>query len=132
MERLHSCPDDDARTIQFSFPQRARFSQPAPAMKLRESGKARIRCGELGEDRLIARLVAHLKMPPQVIAGPGDDCAVVATPGQDHLLLLKTDCVVEEIHFLPNEKPSAIGRKAMMRALSDFAAMSGLPQYALV
>lgn len=87
---------------------------------------------ELGEERLIARLVAHLKTPPKVITGPGDDCAVVATPGEDHLLLLKTDCVVEGIHFLPNEKPSAVGRKAMLRALSDFAAMSGLPQYALV
>jgi thiamine-monophosphate kinase len=51
---------------------------------------------------------------------------------KDRLLLLKTDCVVEGVHFLPNEKPSAVGWKAMMRTLSDFAAMSGLPQYALV
>ena len=66
------------------------------------------------------------------IAGPGDDCAVVAAPGKDRLLLLKTDCVVEGVHFRPNEKPAAVGWKAMMRTLSDFAAMSGLPQYALV
>ena len=101
-------------------------------MKLRESARGRIRCGELGEDRLIAQLVAHLKTRPDVIAGPGDDCAVVAAPGQDRLLLLKTDCVVEGVHFRPNVKPSAVGWKAMMRTLSDFAAMSGLPQYALV
>ena len=44
------------------------------------------------------------------------------------LLLLKTDCVVEGVHFLPNEKPTAVGWKAMMRALSDFAAMAGRPQ----
>ena len=87
---------------------------------------------ELGEDRLVARLVAHLKTRPDVIAGPGDDCAVVAAPDNDRLLLLKTDCVVEGVHFQPNEKPSAVGWKAMMRTLSDFAAMSGLPQYALV
>ncbi len=101
-------------------------------MKLRESARGRIRCGDLGEDRLIARLLAHLPTSARVTAGPGDDCAVVAAPGEDHLLLLKTDCVVEGIHFLPNEKASAVGWKAMMRALSDFAAMSGLPQYALV
>ena len=101
-------------------------------MKLRESARGRIRCGELGEDRLIARLVAHLQTRPDVIAGPGDDCAVVAAPGGKQLLLLKTDCVVEGVHFLPNEKPSAVGWKAMMRTLSDFAAMSGRPRYALV
>ena len=73
-----------------------------------------------------------MKSRPDVIAGPGDDCAVVAAPEQDRLLLLKTDCVVERVHFRPNEKPAAVGWKAMARALSDFAAMSGLPQFALV
>jgi thiamine-monophosphate kinase len=87
---------------------------------------------ELGEDRLIAQLVARLKTRREVIAGPGDDCAVVAAPGKGQLLLLKTDCVVERVHFQPNEKPAAVGRKAMARTLSDFAAMSGLPHFALV
>ncbi len=87
---------------------------------------------ELGEDRLIADLVAGLKSRPDVVAGPGDDCAVVAAPESNSLLLLKTDCVVEGVHFLPNEKPSAVGAKAMARTLSDFAAMSGLPQFALI
>ena len=87
---------------------------------------------ELGEDGLIAQVVARLKKRPEVIAGPGDDCAIVAPLGKKELLLLKTDCVVEGVHFLPNEKPGAVGWKAMMRTLSDFAAMSGLPQYALV
>ena len=87
---------------------------------------------ERGEDRVIADLVADLKSRRGVVAGPGDDCAVVAGTKRGELLLLKTDCVVEGVHFLPNEKPSAIGTKAMARTLSDFAAMSGLPQYALV
>ena len=87
---------------------------------------------ELGEDRLIAQLVADLRSRPGVIAGPGDDCAVVASPEKGRLLLLKTDCVVEWVHFQPNEKPSAVGGKAMARTLSDFAAMSGLPHFALV
>ncbi len=87
---------------------------------------------EVGEDRLIARLISGLKTRPDVLAGPGDDCAVLAAPEKGRLLLLKTDCVVERVHFRPNEKPSAVGWKAMARTLSDFAAMSGWPQFALV
>ena len=87
---------------------------------------------DLGEDRLIAQLVARFKTRQGVIAGPGDDCAVVAAPGEDRFLLLKTDCVVERSHFQPNDPPAAVGWKAMARTLSDFAAMSGLPQFALV
>lgn len=101
-------------------------------MNLRESAKGRIRLRELGEDRLIAQLVERFLAHPKVIAGPGDDCAVLAGPEPGRRLLLKTDCVVEQVHFLPNEKPAKIGWKAMMRTLSDFAAMSGLPHYALI
>src|SRR5438067_9417381 len=64
--------------------------------------------------------------------GAGDDCAVVKFHGAKDWLLLKTDCVVEEIHFARETSARAIGRKAMMRALSDFAAMSGIPEFALI
>jgi thiamine-monophosphate kinase len=87
---------------------------------------------ELGEDRLIAQLVARLRSRPDVATGAGDDCAVLKGPGKDRLLLFKTDCVVEGVHFQPGEKPAAVGWKAMARTLSDFAAMSGLPHFALV
>ena len=87
---------------------------------------------ELGEDRLIAQLVKGLSARRDVIVGPGDDCAVLRSSKRQEYLLFKTDCVVEGVHFLPNEKPGAVGWKAMMRTLSDFAAMSGQPQYALV
>lgn len=87
---------------------------------------------ELGEDRLVAQLVARLRSRADVIVGPGDDCAVLQGPGPEQLLLLKSDCVVEGVHFQPDEKASRVGWKAMMRTLSDFAAMSGLPQYALI
>jgi thiamine-monophosphate kinase len=67
-----------------------------------------------------------------VLAGPDDDCAVVKLPDANEVLILKTDCVVEGVHFRPNEKAQAIGWKAMARTLSDFAAMAARPRFALV
>jgi len=87
---------------------------------------------QLGEDRLLARLLPSLSIHKGVVETAGDDCAAVEPPGGGNLVLLKTDCVVEEIHFVTEANPVSIGWKAMMRPLSDFAAMSGLPQFALV
>jgi thiamine-monophosphate kinase len=87
---------------------------------------------DLGEDRLLARLLPRLKLSKAVRAGPGDDCAVLRFPGTDKLLLFKTDCLVETVHFRPSDDADAVGWKAMMRPLSDFAAMSGMPQFALI
>ena len=67
-----------------------------------------------------------------VIAGIGDDCAVVRGPAKGRLLLLKTDCVVEGRHFLPSHPTSAVGWKAACRAVSDIASCGGLPTSALV
>jgi thiamine-monophosphate kinase len=87
---------------------------------------------QLGEDRLLARLLPSFSRQKGVLTGAGDDCAVVEPPRRNNLLLLKTDCVVEKIHFASGTDPVLIGWKAMMRPLSDFAAMSGVPQFALV
>jgi len=87
--------------------------------------------GELGEEALVARLVGTLPEGSGVVAGPGDDCAVVGAGGGEWLLL-KTDSLVEGIHFLPGTDPVMVGRKAMNRALSDVAAMGGWPSHALV
>jgi thiamine-monophosphate kinase len=87
---------------------------------------------ELGEDRLLGQLLSSLSIRKDVLVGAGDDCAVVRFPRENRLLLLKADCVVEEIHFAPSADPAAVGWKAMMRPLSDFAAMSGLPHFALI
>ena len=87
---------------------------------------------ELGEDRLLRRVVPSLPQNRAVVAGAGDDCAVVRFGRDKKLLLLKTDCVVEGVHFTADAKPRAVGWKAMARPLSDFAAMSGVPQFALV
>lgn len=89
---------------------------------------------EIGEDALVEQLTARLQKGKDVIAGAGeDDCAIIrnrATP--DVLTLLKTDCIVEGVHYLPDTPPSKVGWKAMARAISDIAAMGGIPEQALV
>ena len=87
---------------------------------------------ELGEDRLLARLLRSLPTSDDVIVGPGGDCAIVEPARGNELLVLKTDCVVEEIHFTDSVGPALVGWKAMVRPLSDFAAVSGVPKFALI
>jgi thiamine-monophosphate kinase len=87
---------------------------------------------DLGEDRLLNEFLPRLSPGKAVVAGPGDDCAVVKTRDSGRLLVLKTDCVVEAVHFLRETNAPDVGWKAMMRPLSDFAATSAVPQYALV
>ena len=85
---------------------------------------------QIGEDRLLARLMPVRRRSKNVLAAAGDDCAVVRSGSE--VLLLKTDCVVEDVHFSKRDDASEVGWKAMMRTLSDFAAMSGIPQFALI
>jgi thiamine-monophosphate kinase len=87
---------------------------------------------EIGEDRLLAGLLPGLPLAKGIVNGPGDDCAVVESSGRGNLLVLKTDCVVAGVHFLPTAKALDVGWKAMMRPLSDFAATSAVPQFALI
>ncbi|PYL60369.1 MAG: thiamine-monophosphate kinase [Verrucomicrobia bacterium] len=91
-----------------------------------------MKLGELGEDRLLGQLLPNLLSGRTIAIGPGDDCAVVERPNRGRLLVLKTDCVVEGVHFLQGRKAFNVGWKAMMRPLSDFAATSAVPQFALI
>lgn len=87
--------------------------------------------GQNGEDALVNHLISLLPAGEGMIHGAGDDCAVVPLD-REWDELLKTDVVVEGVHFLPHESPLRIGYKALARAISDIAAMGGLPSYALV
>lgn len=86
----------------------------------------------LSEENLLAELLDGNSMANDVVLGPGDDCAAVRVPGSGGLLLLKTDCVVEGVHFSSALSGARVGRKAICRALSDIAAMGGTPSHALV
>jgi thiamine-monophosphate kinase len=87
---------------------------------------------DVGEDRLLGQLFSRLSLGKEVVNGLGDDCAVVETRDHQNLLVLKTDCVVAGVHFLPTANAIHVGWKAMMRPLSDFAATSAVPQSALI
>jgi thiamine-monophosphate kinase len=87
---------------------------------------------ELGEDGLIEQLLPRLSLENAFATALGDDCAVVKTHHDGKLTVLKTDCVVERVHFLRGTKAFDVGWKAMMRPLSDFAATSAVPQFALI
>jgi thiamine-monophosphate kinase len=87
---------------------------------------------EVGEEWLLEQLLSKLRSGRGVALGPGDDCALVESGKSGLLDVLKTDCLVEKIHFAQNAQPESVGWKAMARPLSDFAAMSAVPRFALV
>jgi thiamine-monophosphate kinase len=87
--------------------------------------------GDLGEDALVARLLEVAGGGGRLLVGPGDDCAVVER-GPGALGLLKTDAIVEGVHFEKSAPAQAIGWKAVARVFSDIAAMGGRPCEVLV
>lgn len=89
------------------------------------------RLSDIGEDALIRRILRGFPGGPRLAVGPGDDCAVVDS-GRGALRLLKTDAIVEGIHFLPDTPAEKVGWKSVARVLSDFAAMGGVPEHLLV
>jgi thiamine-monophosphate kinase len=86
----------------------------------------------MNELDLIARLTCSLPSNASVVAGAGDDCAVLDCGQPGRYLLFKTDAVVEDVHFTSQAKPEQIGHKALARCLSDIAAMAGRSLAALV
>ncbi|HLF18757.1 MAG TPA: thiamine-phosphate kinase [Candidatus Omnitrophota bacterium] len=90
----------------------------------------------LGEFGLIERIKRQCRersraFPTSVIAGIGDDTAVVALDKKRYSLLT-TDMIMEGVHFRKDDPAYLIGRKALACNLSDIAAMGGVARYALV
>jgi thiamine-monophosphate kinase len=81
----------------------------------------------MNELALIQRIRARAATAPFLSRGIGDDCAVI-TPPRGAELLVTTDLFVEGTHFRrETAPPSALGYRALARALSDIAAMGGDP-----
>ena len=74
----------------------------------------------------------HSHRFPGLRHGLGHDCAVLSSPSKNLDLVLKTDAVVEGVHFSRSTPAAWAGRKALARALSDLAAAGATPRAALV
>ncbi|MCE9686542.1 thiamine-phosphate kinase [Shewanella sp. AS16] len=63
-----------------------------------------------------------------VTLGIGDDCALVQ-PAENKSLAISCDTLVENVHFLADMPPKALGYKALAVNLSDLAAMGAEPAW---
>jgi thiamine-monophosphate kinase len=77
-----------------------------------------------GEDSLIARYFRPLATDPGAF-DLGDDAAVLKALGED--IVVTTDAIVEGVHFLPDDPPDTVARKALRVNLSDLAAKGATP-----
>lgn len=77
-----------------------------------------------GEDSLIARYFRPLATDPGAFQ-LDDDAAVLKADGND--IVVTTDAIVEGVHFLPDDPPDTIARKALRVNLSDLAAKGATP-----
>jgi thiamine-monophosphate kinase len=80
----------------------------------------------LGEFDLIARYLAPLSAIAPGAFGLRDDAAVVPVPpGED--LVVTTDAMIEDVHFLARDGAERIARKLLRVNLSDLAAKGAKP-----
>jgi thiamine-monophosphate kinase len=80
-----------------------------------------------GEFELIGRYFAPLARGFPGAFGLLDDAAVIA-PLPGHELVAKSDAIVGGVHFLDDDPPNFIARKALRANLSDLAAKGAVPR----
>ena len=77
-----------------------------------------------GEDSLIARYFKPIATDAGAF-GLDDDAAALKAQGED--VVVTVDAVVEGVHYLPDDPPDTIARKALRVNLSDLAAKGATP-----
>ncbi|MEK9282399.1 thiamine-phosphate kinase [Bradyrhizobium sp. ISRA442] len=76
------------------------------------------------EDSLIARYFKPLATDPGAF-GLVDDAAILRSSSED--IVVTTDAVVEGVHYLADDPPGTVARKALRVNLSDLAAKGAVP-----
>jgi thiamine-monophosphate kinase len=83
--------------------------------------------GEFGVIDRIGRAARRLGDARGVVIGIGDDAAVLRAPPREDVVV-STDALVEGVHFRwRTDPPRTLGRRALVAALSDLAAMGARP-----
>ena len=77
-----------------------------------------------GEDSLIARYFRPLATDPGAY-NLDDDAGALMPSGDD--IVVTTDAIVEGVHFLPDDPPDTVARKALRVNLSDLTAKGATP-----
>jgi thiamine-monophosphate kinase len=77
------------------------------------------------EDELIARYFRPLAKHPGTFGFKDDAAAITPPPGHD--LVLKTDGLIEGVHFFSDDPADSVARKALRVNLSDLAAKGAIP-----
>jgi thiamine-monophosphate kinase len=86
----------------------------------------------LGIRRQARPLQLRKRSKGAVVAGIGDDCAVLRIP-ENHDTLVTTDFSLEGVHFRREwHPPESVGHRCLTRGLSDIAAMGGEPRAAFL
>ncbi len=81
----------------------------------------------MSEKSLIASIRGQARPGKKIVAGIGDDCAVLRIPA-GHEALVTTDFSLEGMHFRREwHAPEVVGHRCLTRGLSDIAAMGGAP-----
>jgi len=92
-----------------------------------------VKLKDIGEFGFIGRISRDIRPGSGVVAGIGDDAAVLASDKKGFYSLFTCDMYVEKVHFTKKDvTPYQLGWKAMAGNISDIAAMGGLPRHAVV
>jgi thiamine-monophosphate kinase len=86
---------------------------------------------DVGEDGVLSVILPLLPGGPGVLIGPGDDTALLSTPGGS--VLATTDAMVRGRDWLDEWSTGAdVGAKTVAQNIADIAAMGGVPTGLLV
>src|SRR5438094_5237016 len=123
-----SCPNMSTSRMPLSKRTRPAWSTPCSTRSRANSAPAssRVASGKpaSGEDALIARYFRPLATDPGAFR-LDDDAAALKPDGSD--IVVTTDAIVEGVHFLPDDPPDTVARKALRVNLSDLAAKGAVP-----